>query len=235
MTADEPIRLAKRLAAQIPCSRSEAERYIEGGWVRVDGQVVDLPQARVEPGQVVTLDPEASLVALLPVTLVLHQPAGAAPMRPDLASRWRDDRSGVRVGPGQLRQLAPLLPLPEGAGGLAIFSQDRRIVRRITEDGPWIEQEVVAEVSGQIQEGGLARLCHGLVWRGQPLAPIKASWQSEHRLRLALKGIDPSLVGWMCAQVGLAVTQLRRLRVGRLPLAGLPPGQWRALAPHERF
>lgn len=234
-TPDESIRLAKRVAALVPCSRSEAERYIEGGWVRVDGAVVDVPQARVRPGQAVTLDAGASLLAMAPVTLVLHQPAGSDPLSPAAAERWREDRGGARVGPGQLRQLVPLLPLPAGASGLAIFSQDRRIVRKLTEDGPWIEQEVVADVSGQISDGGLARLGQGLLWRGQPLPPIKVSWQSEQRLRLALKGIDPSLVGWMCAQVGLTVTQLRRLRVGRLPLAGLPPGQWRCLGPHERF
>ncbi|MDO9293666.1 MAG: S4 domain-containing protein, partial [Hydrogenophaga sp.] len=39
----EPQRLAKRLAAQLPCSRSDAERYIAGGWVRVDGAVVEEP------------------------------------------------------------------------------------------------------------------------------------------------------------------------------------------------
>ena len=33
----EPIRLAKRLAALVPCSRREAELYIAGGWVTVDG------------------------------------------------------------------------------------------------------------------------------------------------------------------------------------------------------
>jgi 23S rRNA pseudouridine2604 synthase len=33
----EPVRLAKRLAEMLACSRREAEQYIEGGWVTVDG------------------------------------------------------------------------------------------------------------------------------------------------------------------------------------------------------
>ena len=33
----EPIRLAKQLAAQLGCSRREAEEYIAGGWVEIDG------------------------------------------------------------------------------------------------------------------------------------------------------------------------------------------------------
>ena len=44
---NEPIRLAKRLAEMLPCSRREAEQYIEGGWVKVDGVVIEEPQFRV--------------------------------------------------------------------------------------------------------------------------------------------------------------------------------------------
>ena len=38
----EPQRLAKRLAAQLPCSRSDAENYIAGGFVRVDLSLIHI-------------------------------------------------------------------------------------------------------------------------------------------------------------------------------------------------
>jgi 23S rRNA pseudouridine2604 synthase len=231
----ESVRLAKRVAAQVPCSRSEAERYIEGGWVRVDDVVVDVPQARVAPTQTVTLDAQASLLALTPVTGLVHQPSDTNPSLPPIGTRWPDDPSGLRVTPGHWRMLRALLPLPAGAGGLTVFSQDPRVMRKLTLDALAIEQEWVVQVEGALAEGGLARLGRGLVWRGQPLPPIKVSWQSEQRLRLALKGIDPAQIPWLCEQVGLKVTQWRRIRVGQLPLAGLPAGQWRALMLHERF
>ncbi len=214
----EPVRLSKRVAAMVPCSRSEAERYIEGGWVRVEGQVVDVPQARVSPAQSVTLDPEASRLALTPVTVLAHE---------------ADD--GQTVLPAKWRKLQALAPLPEGAGGLAVYSQDFRIVRKLTEDALALEQEWVVQVEGQIAPGGLARLGGGWSWRGQSLPPLKASWQSEQRLRLAFKGMDPAHIPWLCEQVNLKPLQGRRIRLGRLPLAGLPPGQWRTLLPHERF
>ena len=72
----EPQRLAKRLANQLPCSRSDAESYIAGGWVRVDGQVVEEPMARVHDAQTVTLDPKAKLESLASVTLIWHKPSG---------------------------------------------------------------------------------------------------------------------------------------------------------------
>ena len=49
------VRLAKRVAELKACSRAEAERYIEGGWVSVNGEVVELPQHRVSEHDVVTL------------------------------------------------------------------------------------------------------------------------------------------------------------------------------------
>src|SRR5665647_3466096 len=68
-------RLAKRVAALVPCSRREAEQYIEGGWVRVNGQVVEEPMFRVLE-QKVEIDPQATLLDLGDVTLLLHKPAG---------------------------------------------------------------------------------------------------------------------------------------------------------------
>ena len=106
---------------------------------------------------------------------------------------------------------------------------------KLTEDALHIEQELVAEVSGQITPGVLALLCHGLVFERQPLPPVKVSLQSEQRLRFAVKGIPPHVVPWMCEQAGLRITSLKRIRLGRLPMARLAEGQWRYLHPGERF
>jgi 23S rRNA pseudouridine2604 synthase len=235
----EPVRLAKRVAALVPCSRREAEEYIQGGWVRVDGAVIEEPQFRVADEQRVELDPGASPAALEPVTLLLHKPAGMpydeAQRLLVPAGRAPDDLSGIRTVKRHFAQLTPLVALPAQASGLAVFSQDRRVVRKLTEDALSIEQELVAEVTGEARPDGLALLCHGLAFEGRALPPVKVSWQNEARLRFALKGIAPGLVPWMCEQVGLRVTALKRIRLGRLPMAGLPPGQWRYLRPGERF
>lgn len=223
----------------VPCSRREAEQYIEGGWVRVDGRVVEEPQERVTDEQRVELDPGATAANLEPVTLLLHKPAGMTESQAQQllspATRAPGDDSGVRPVKRHFAHLAALLPLPPQASGLVVFSQDGRIVRKLTEDALAIEQELIAQVTGAIAEGGLARLGHGLAYQGRPLPPIKVSWQNETRLRFALKGIPPWLVEWMCAQVGLRLTGLKRIRIGRLPMAGLAEGHWRYLRAGERF
>ena len=75
MTA-EGIRLAKRVAAQLGCSRAEAERYIAGGGISVDGAIVEDPASRVLPSQEVRVLPGASADEAPPVTILLHKPAG---------------------------------------------------------------------------------------------------------------------------------------------------------------
>jgi len=97
---------------------------------------------------------------------------------------------------------------------------------------------VVVEVSGDILPGGLERLNridHGFTYRGALLSPAKVSWQSEARLRFALKGEVPGQIAYMCDSVGLKIEAMKRLRVGRMPLSQLPAGQWRYLMPYERF
>ena len=231
----EPVRLAKRLAEMLPCSRSEAEQYIQSGWVTVNGVVVEEPQFKVL-NHTIALSKDASLLAPKTVTLLLHKPAGFGA---DLqrAGRASDDRSGIQ--PLKKHLTAELLtPLPLPASGLVVFSDDWRVARKLREDAAVLEHEVVVEVAGTIKPGGLERLNrvdHGFTFDGKLLGSAKVSWQSEERLRFALKGEQPGQIAYFCESVGLTVTAMKRLRIGRVSLRGLAVGQWRYLMPDERF
>ena len=238
----DPVRLAKRVVALAQCSRREAEQYIEGGWVRVDGVVVEEPQFMVDM-QTVELDPQAELTASEPATLILHKPVGYdADGGPNPANalvtpenRSLDDASGMRPLKRYLQRLTSPLPLPTHASGLLIFTQDWRVTRKLTEDIDRVEQEFVVDVSGTLIPNGLALLNHGLRFNNYAMPPIKVSWQSEQRLRFAFKVLQPTQIEPMCQAVGLKVLAMKRLRVGRIPLAKLAQGQWRYLAPGDRI
>ena len=233
----EPVRLAKRVADIKGCSRREAEQYIEGGWVRVAGTVIEEPQFRVQD-QAVEIDSCANLMALLPITILLHKLAGAQPAA-TANQRASDDPSGIRALKKHFNHLVAPAPLPPESSGLVVLSQDGRILRKLTEDAGIIEQELIAHVQGEVTPQQVQRLCHGLTFRGEPLPPIKVSVnsasESGSRLRFAIKSIRPEQVLGMCDAVGLKLLALKRIRIGRLPLGQLPPGQWRYLMPHEKF
>ena len=232
----EPVRLAKRVAEMVPCSRSEAEQYIAGGWVTVDGVVVEEPMYRVSE-QRVEVSKDASLLAPTAVTLLLHKPAGREADL-SLASRSPDDLSGIRLLKKHFSAAELLTPLAGPASGLVVFSSDWRVVRKLREDAHLLEHEVVVEVRGDIKAGGLERLNridHGFTFNGVLLPPARVSWQSEKRLRFALKGERPGQVAYLCESVGLSVEAMKRLRIGRVPLSSLQVGHWRYLLPNERF
>ncbi|MDZ7654494.1 MAG: rRNA pseudouridine synthase [Sulfurimicrobium sp.] len=236
----DPVRLAKRLAELVPCSRREAELYIAGGWVTVDGQVVEEPQFMVSQ-QKIELHPEAKLIPVEPVTILFHQPPAAGlnenAAQPTICADTQtpDDRSGIHVLKRHFSRLTECLPLEANAGGLTVFTQDWRILRKFTEDAATIEQEYIVEVAGDLVPDGLKLLNHGLDFKGRALPPIKVSWQNETRLRFALKGLQAGQIPHMCQSVGLRVLAMKRIRIGRIPMAGLQPGLWRYLMPHERF
>ena len=238
----DPVRLAKQVSDLARCSRLEAEQYIKGGWVSVNGRVVEDPAHPVTT-ETVSIDPVAQLEAVEPATILLHKPVGydtisgrkaaAGLVQPE--TRWDEDPSGVRLLERHFHRLTPLVPLDAEASGLMVLTQDGRVWRRLTEDGDEIEQEFLVEVSGDIGPYGLRKLNHGLHYNGRALPPCKVSWQNEIRLRFALKGVQGGQLRDMCAQVGLGVVAIRRLRIGKISLAKMPVGAWRYLPVGERF
>ncbi|WCY21065.1 rRNA pseudouridine synthase [Pseudomonas aeruginosa] len=234
----DPIRLSKRLAELTACSRREAELYIEGGWVSVDGEVIEEPQFKVLD-QRVELLPGARAETIEPATLLLHKPDG---WRHDdleglLAAgrHWSDDPSPLRTLKKHFARQRPTLALDREASGLEVFSQQYGVLRKLVDDGARLEQEYLVEVAGDLAAGGLDRLRHGLAYQGRRLSPCKVSWQNESHLRFALKDVQPGQLRFMCESEGLEVRGIRRLRIGALSLARLPLGEWRYLGLHERF
>ena len=238
----DPVRLAKRVAELRACSRREAEQYITGGWVRVDGVVVEEPQFRVAD-QRVEIDPQADLAQTEPVTLLLHKPPGYDALNGDkpaaqllgAATLWAEDASGMRPLKKHFAQLTHCVPLEPSASGLVVFTQDWRVARKLTEDAATLEHEVIVEVAGEMPPDGLKRLNRGIPYQGRTPPAIKVSWQSETRLRVALKGARPGQITHLCEAVGLKVLSMKRIRLGRVPLGKMPEGQWRYLRGDERF
>jgi 23S rRNA pseudouridine2604 synthase len=244
---NEALRLARRVAQLAGCSRNEAQQYIEGGWVAVDGEIVEEPGRRVAPEQAVSLLPGAKAEPAPDVTILFHKPPGLATgpaASPDSAlilpsllpeHRSADDRSGIRPLKRHLTGLKLTDGLETAAGGLLVLTQDWRIARRLVDDASRVEQEFIVETAAPVTPWQLAMLNQGTRFNGKQVDGIKASCQSESRLRFALKTPPRGLLEQGCAQAGLQVLGMKRIRIGRIPLAGLAVGQWRYLPPHQKF
>jgi len=238
----DSIRLAKRIAEMRACSRREAELIIVGGWVKVDGVVIEEPQFRVAD-QRIEIDPAAISEQAEPITLLLHKPAGDPAVgadgetRPGFANQWTEDASGVRPLKMHFTRLTTCAPLDDFAGGLLVLTQDWRIVRKLTEDATSVEHEFVIEVAGDLAASQTPEGIKRLNRSASPSTPnsLKISWQNETRLRVALKGGQIAPIAKACETAGLQITAIRRIRLGGVAMGKLPAGQWRYLRDSERF
>ncbi|WP_428310033.1 RNA pseudouridine synthase [Hydrocarboniphaga sp.] len=239
----EPIRLAKTVVALTQCSRREAELYIEGGWVTVDGQVVEEPQHMITD-QRVELLPDAKPEPIEPVTIVMHKPAGYDSDEGDKAA-WKllgaESRVTEHTDPAMrtlrrhFARLSVPMRLAANASGLLVLTRDFQVNKKLSDEASRIEQEYSVEVSGTIAEGGLEQLNRGITANGWKLPTCKVSWQSEQRLRFAAKDIRVAHIESMCEAAGLQAIVIKRIRIGSVAMGKLQPGQWRYLPPFKRF
>lgn len=242
----ESIRLAKRVAELRACSRREAELLICGGWVRVSGKVIEEPQFRVSD-EAIDIDAAANPAQAEAVTLLLHKPPGIITPMPQMDQFWAQDIGGSQPLKVHLTRLTACAPLPPEASGLVVFTQDWRVARKLTEDAATVEHEIVIEVgadgvsdvnnalAASRTPEGLKRLNQGVRFNGRTSTSLKVSWQSETRLRVAVKDAQIGMLSKLCESVGLRALSIKRIRLGGVSMGKLPPGAWRYLRADERF
>ncbi len=189
-----------------------------------------------------------------------HQPAITL-IQPQ--NRWAEDNARFFFHPRQLQNLVPAGRLDIDSIGLLVLTQDGRVARQLIGEDSVMEKEYLVRVSYtglgepdgqpdrllQINDGDpvsthvqalfpperLALLRHGLSLDGQALKSAKVTWQNPEQLRVVLTEGKKRQIRRMCELVGLKVVGLKRVRIGKVMLGNLPVGQWRYLAPHERF
>ncbi|NVO07126.1 MAG: RNA-binding protein [Rhodoferax sp.] len=237
-------RLSKRVMALKGCSRSEAEQYIEGGWVMVNGVVVEDPPFRVL-NQTVTIHPDATLLNTADVTLILNKPPGwldgvedededdedAPPARgrgkkPQIpnarslltvANRYSNDQSEIRALKRHFLQLEAEVALETGASGLVVFTQDWRTTRKRSEDLGSMEHEMIVDVAGEVQPEHLQKIARALNDERNPLPQVKFSVNSSSPEASKLRfAIKGSHPGLVAYLCGKAGLEIQAMRRIRL-------------------
>lgn len=234
----EGIRLSKRVADILKCSRAEAEQVIVGGWVKVNNRVVDEPAHRVKDEQIdIHSTAQRGKVPLL--TVILHKTPGQSCLSQAHNTIWKSltpatrsqqDRSGITLTPRLQKSLQCAAALEDAATGLVVLTEDPGMLRKLRDERTPLEHEMLAEVQGPVSPDQLHDMCPtGLKTSISSATPEKTG------LRMAFKGYQPGYAAGVIENAGLRLTGLKRVRMGRVAMAPLAPGEWRALMPYERF
>ena len=197
------------------------------------------------PEAVLTLDARARASRNRLVTILLNKPVGHVSGQPEdnhppamaliRPENRADEDAGPDFEPLHLRGLAPAGRLDIDSTGLLVFTQDGTVARQLIGADSTVDKEYLVRAEGDLVDGGLSLLNHGLELDGEPLKPARVEWLNDDQLRFVLHEGKKRQIRRMCELVGLRVTGLKRVRIGGVVLGDLPIGQWRYLGPDEGF
>jgi 23S rRNA pseudouridine2605 synthase len=226
-------RLQKLLSARGVLSRRAAETYIQAGRVTVNGVPAHLGQKA---------DPDRDQIAVdgVPlgdepeerVYLMLNKPRGYVTTLSDEQGRKTAAELVANCG----RRVWPVGRLDLNSEGLLLFTDDGEWTNHLLHPSHEVEKEYHVWVTGALT-GAADKLRRPVTLDGVQLRPAKVKQLSGNgdsaKLSITIHEGKYRQVRRMCAQAGLTVVRLRRVREGSVKLGDLKSGQWRFLTAEE--
>lgn len=231
------VSIARALSKLGVCSRSEGERLVDAGRVRVGGLVVRDRAHRVSPERDM-IEVDGARVAHVPhVYVMLNKPRGLVTTADD--PRGRATVYDVLAG-ADLPFVAPVGRLDKASEGLLLLTNDSRWASTLTDPQSHVDKTYHVQVRGTDLDEARARIAEGV---SEPATGERLTVKSIALLRRGSRG-----GGWfvivldegrnrqlrrICTVVGLEVQRLVRVAIGPLALGDLGKGAWRMLTDTE--
>lgn len=226
--------LARVLSKRGLCSRSEAERLIREGRVRLDGRVVRDPEHPADVSMARIEIDGAGTTAAIPRYLMLNKPRGLVTTARD--ERGRDTVYRCFDGAG-LGWIAPVGRLDKASEGLLLFTNDPQWAARITDPASGPDKTYHVQVDRSPDEATLAALRSGIELDGECLRAVSVivlrAGEKNAWLEIVLDEGRNRQIRRLLAAFGIGVLRLVRVAIGPLALGDLPKGQWRWLTEYE--
>ncbi len=232
----ETHRLNRFLASRGVASRRKCDDIIKAGRVRINGETVLLPGAKVLPGQdVVELDGctvEGETPS--PTYIMLNKPAGTLVSALDKRNR----ATVMELVPATLGRLFPVGRLDMDTEGLLLLTNDGNLAFRLMHPSYQVEKRYRILAKESPSDAMLDTLRKGVeIGDGFTSSPAGVTYlgprEGGHLLALSIREGRKRQVRSMCAAVGLTVISLVRSGLGPLELGELPRGGWRELTEAE--
>ena len=231
------VSVARGLSKLGVCSRSEGERLVEAGRVRVNGKIVRDVSVRVVPERDAIEIDGKRVGRVERVYLALNKPRGLVTTRDDPQGRatvyecWRD---------ASLPFVAPVGRLDKASEGLLLLTNDSRWSANVLEPRSHVDKIYHAQLRGIIDDSLIARVAAGVAEpdTGELLAVKRVSLlrtgsRSSAWLEITLDEGKNRHIRRLFAALGVEVPRLVRVGIGPLTLGTLAKGEWRRLTNDE--
>ena len=226
-------RLQKLISACGLASRRAAEEWITAGRVKVNGQTANLgDRADLERDEVL-VDGRPLRPTQEQTYLMLHKPRGYVCTLSDEKGR----KTVAQLVSGCGKRVWPVGRLDLDSEGLLILTDDGALTHQLLHPSHEVEKEYLVWVTGDVEQA-LHILTAPMELDGDRLAPAKVRRGRTNgevsQLSITIHQGKNRQVRRMCAQAGLEVLRLKRIREGSVFLdRTLKPGQWRPLTQQE--
>lgn len=224
------LRLNKYLAQQGIASRREADKLIESGLVRLNGEIVTEMGVKVDPDKdKIEVDEKQVRESRELFYIALHKPKGyvcsmkRTESEPDIVTDL--------VGVGE--RIYPVGRLDKETTGLLLMTNDGRLVNQIIHPSSESEKEYEVSFYQQIPQGAIRKLEAGVSLNGEQTLPTRVKKIAPAKISIVLKEGKNRQVRRICQKVGFPVKSLKRVRIKSLRLGDLPLGRWRHLTEEE--
>ena len=221
-------RLQKILSARGVASRRAAEEYLSAGRVTVNGRTARVGDKADPERDEIRVDGRLLAGPARRTYVMLNKPRGYVTTLSD--ERGRKTVAELVTGCGA--RVWPVGRLDLDSEGLLVLTDDGALTQRLLHPSHEVEKEYLVWVRGDIT-AALPVLRGPMELDGVPLSPARVEPAGEGKLSVTIHEGRNRQVRRMCAQAGLQVTRLRRVREGALTLGGLKPGCWRPLTMEE--
>jgi 23S rRNA pseudouridine2605 synthase len=226
-------RLQKLLAQAGLASRREAERWIEAGRVKVNGEVATIGMSADPATDRIEVDNKVLPRAEQHRYLILNKPVGYVTTMND-----PEGRQTVRELVSELpERLYPVGRLDLTTEGLLIMTNDGDFAQHLAHPRHQIDKTYLVRVRGKADYAMLRQLEVGVQLEDGVTAPAKIegvrSTGSHGWFQMTIHEGRNRQVRRMCEAVGFPVSRLKRIKYAFLTLDDLEEGQWRELTPIE--
>lgn len=226
------VRINRYLALKKYCSRRQADRFIESGFVQINGKrahlgdrVGEKDEVTVARGVLERKEDHLYLACYKPLGVVSHNPKSKEEdLHRALAFPLKWEKKG----------LAPLGRLDKNSEGLMILSDDGRIVHSLLHPQSDHTKEYLVEVDKKILPGHLRQMEKGVNIEGYLTKPAETEKTARSTFQIILREGKKHQIRRMCAALGYQVQSLKRVRIKNITLQKLQPGEYREIVGAER-
>lgn len=222
----ESKRLNKAISETGFCSRREADRLIESGKVKVNGEVVGLG-VQVTPDDRIEVDGQIISKEVPNIYLAFHKPVGIT-CTTDVSKK--DNIVDFINFPGRI---FPIGRLDKPSEGLIFMTNDGDIVNKILRAGNNHEKEYIVNVNRKITQAFIRQMSNGVPILDTVTKKCRVERINDFTFKIVLtQGLNRQ-IRRMCSHLGYDVTRLKRVRIMNIALGKLKRGEYRHFTPDE--